>query len=96
MHMTETISKRPAADITPQRPVAIQKKHVTRSDNAFAEHILADLIAQGYDGQTLLQKFKEMSCAIRPAVQNLIEEADAFAASGEGRISMTELFGKDE
>ena len=42
----------------------------------FAEHVLADLISQGYEGQELLKKFREKSLAIRPAVKKLIEEAD--------------------
>ena len=62
----------------------------------FAEQILADLISQGYTGQELLEKFKEYSKAIRPAVLKLIEEADALARSGKGHIPMDELFGKSE
>ena len=60
----------------------------------FSEQILSDLIAQGFEGQALLEKFKEQSRTIRPAVQKLLEEADAFAKSGEGRIPIEELFGK--
>ena len=60
--------------------------------SAFSEQILADLISQGYEGQVLLEKFKEYSKAVRPAVLKLLEETDAFAQSGEGRIPMDELF----
>ena len=66
------------------------------SGGEFAEYILADLISQGYEGQNLLAKFKENLRAIRPAVQKLINEADTFAKSGEGRIPMNELFGEVE
>ena len=62
----------------------------------FSEQILSDLIAQGYEGQTLLEKFREQSRAIRPAVQELIKEADAFAKTSEGRIPMSALFGVSE
>ena len=62
----------------------------------FAEYILADLISQGYEGQDLLHKFKEYSKAIRPAVEKLIKEADAFAKRDEGVVPMNELFGKAE
>jgi bifunctional DNA-binding transcriptional regulator/antitoxin component of YhaV-PrlF toxin-antitoxin module len=62
----------------------------------FSEQILADLISQGYAGQELLEKFKEYSRAIRPAVLKLIEETEAFARSGEGCIQMNELFGAEE
>ena len=62
----------------------------------FSEQILAGLITSGYEGQALLDKFKEQSRAIRPAVQKLLEDADAFAKSGRGRINMDKLFGKPE
>jgi hypothetical protein len=62
----------------------------------FSEHILADLIAQGYAGEELLEKFKEYSKAVRPAVLKLIKETDAFAQSGEGSIPLDELFGVEE
>jgi hypothetical protein len=62
----------------------------------FSEQILADLISQGYEGQRLLEKFKEVSKQIRPAVVKLLEETEAFARSGEGRIPMDELFGTEE
>jgi hypothetical protein len=58
----------------------------------FSEQILSDLITQGYGGQELLEKFKEYTKAIRPAVQKLLEDNEAFAKSGEGRIPMDELF----
>jgi bifunctional DNA-binding transcriptional regulator/antitoxin component of YhaV-PrlF toxin-antitoxin module len=64
-----------------------------RSD--FSEQILTDLISQGYNGQELLQKFKEYSNAIRPAVSKLINEADTLAESGEGRVPIDELFGTE-
>jgi hypothetical protein len=43
----------------------------------FAEQILADLISQGYQGSDLLDKFKETSRSIRPAVKKMIEDAEA-------------------
>ena len=61
----------------------------------FSEQILADLISQGYGGQELLLKFKEYSRAVRPAVRKLIDEADAYAKSGEGSVPMGELFGTE-
>ena len=61
---------------------------------ALSKQILASLIANGYDDHALLDKFKEQSRAIRSAVQKLLEEADALAKSGQGRIHMDKLFGK--
>ena len=61
-------------------------------ESEFSEEILADLIAQGYSGEELLGKFKEQSRKIRPAVEQLIAEADEIARSGKS-TSMDELFG---
>lgn len=66
------------------------------TSSEFAEYILADLIAQGYEGQQLLALFKEHCHAVRPAVRKLIDEADAFAQSGQGHIPLEELFGEAE
>jgi hypothetical protein len=67
-----------------------------QSNGEFDEQILADLIAQGYEGQELLDQCGKQSQKVRPAVEKLIEEADTFAKSGEGRLSLEELFGAEE
>jgi len=64
--------------------------------SVFSEQILADLIYQGYSGQDLLDKFKEYTKAVRPAVLKLIEETDSFAKSGEGKMTFDELFRSEE
>jgi len=51
----------------------------------FSEQILADLISQGFEGQELLKNFKQLSKKVRPAVQKIIEEADALAQGGDGK-----------
>lgn len=75
--------------------VLIRPVRDTRSSE-FSEQILADLIAQGYDGTELLEKFKHQNKMVRPAVQKLIDETDAFAQSGEGKVAISELFGTEE
>ncbi|MBM4236238.1 MAG: AbrB/MazE/SpoVT family DNA-binding domain-containing protein [Firmicutes bacterium] len=45
----------------------------------FAEEIIADLIEQGYSGQELLVEFRRISHQIRPAVENMIADADQLA-----------------
>lgn len=62
----------------------------------FSEQILADLIAQGFEGQELLEKFKQQSGKVRPAVQKMLKEAEALAKSGGGKVPMVELFGTEE
>ncbi|MBQ7573834.1 MAG: AbrB/MazE/SpoVT family DNA-binding domain-containing protein [Clostridia bacterium] len=49
----------------------------------FAEQILSDLIKQGYSGDELLQKFKEMQKEVRPAVSAMLDDATK-AAKGIG------------
>lgn len=52
-------------------------------DNDFTTEILADLIKQGYSGNELLEKFKEMKATIRPAVKRMLNEAHKLAESGD-------------
>lgn len=62
--------------------------------NELSEQILADLIAEGYSGTELLERFKEQSRKVRPAVENMIAEADRIAKEGTS-IPMEELFGTE-
>jgi bifunctional DNA-binding transcriptional regulator/antitoxin component of YhaV-PrlF toxin-antitoxin module len=65
------------------------------SGGEFSEQILSDLIAQGYEGEELLRQFKLQSKKIRPAVESLLEETDAYVKSGGGKLSFEELFGAE-
>ena len=71
---------------------------VKKEDSAFSEEILADLILQGYSGEKLLAEFKKMHRKIRPAIEKLIEEADAIAkeASANYVDSTDDMFGDEE
>ena len=62
----------------------------------FSEQILADLIAQGFEGSVLLAKFSEYIRAVRPAVLRMIEDAEEYVKSGKGEISRETLFGGDD
>ena len=62
--------------------------------NELSEQILADLIAEGYSGTELLERFKEQSRKVRPAVENMIAEEDRIAKEGTS-IPMEELFGTE-
>jgi len=71
---------------------------VKKDDLAFSEEILADLIAQGYSGEKLLSEFKKINHQVRPAIEKIIEEADALAKiSLDNYIDPTDtIFGTDE
>lgn len=62
----------------------------------FAEQILEDLIAQGYDGKELLDRFKEEQRKVRPAVEAMLEEASRAAASEADYASYEDVFGEGE
>lgn len=62
----------------------------------FAEQILADLIAQGYSGDELLKRFKEMQGQVRPAVEAMLEEAKRVADSKAEYASYDDVFGVEE
>ena len=52
----------------------------------FAEYILADLIAQGLNGDELLKAFKNKQAKVRPAVEAMIADTDEVAM-GNGEFS---------
>lgn len=66
------------------------------SGNEFSEQILADLIAQGFSGQELLVRFKEMSKKIAPAMSKLIGEADSIAKGEKKSATITDIFGSED
>lgn len=66
------------------------------SGGEFSEQILADLIAEGFTGKELLDKFKERQAQIRPAIESMISDAEK-AAEGKGEYSTyDEIFGTEE
>lgn len=69
---------------------------VRHNGSEFAEQILADLLAQGYQGDELLAKFKEAQSMVRPAVERMIQEADALASKKDGGVSLEELFNAED
>lgn len=68
----------------------------TNTGGEFAEQILADLIAGGYSGNDLLERFKKAQRQVRPAVEAMLAEAKQVASSESGYISYEEVFGTEE
>lgn len=65
-------------------------------EGEFAEQILADLIAEGYSGEALLAEFRLRQAKVRPAVEELLEEAKRVA-NGQGDYSTyDEVFGSED
>lgn len=60
----------------------------------FDDYILADLIKEGYSGDSLLEEFKARKAKIRPAVEKMIEHAHQVALGNEKGYTVEEVFGK--
>lgn len=67
----------------------------TPTDGDFSEEVLKDLVQEGYEGDQLLTAFHQRKAQIRPAVGDLIAEADQAAEhfSGNGNKETDALFG---
>lgn len=72
------------------RPVYID------TEEGFAEFILADLIAEGLSGEELMQKFKTEKKKIRPAIENMIEEAENVASGNGEYYTYDDIFDSEE
>lgn len=69
---------------------------VQENSGEFDEQILADLISQGLSGEELLAQFKEERQKIRPAVENLIADAD-LASQGKAKyFTYKDVFNLEE
>lgn len=62
----------------------------------FAEHILADLISQGFSGDELLKQFKLKQAKIRPAVEAMITETEDVAHGNGQYYTYDDIFGDEE
>lgn len=62
----------------------------------FAEQILADLISQGYSGEALLREFKKLQKMVRPAVEEMLLDAQKAARGEIETSSFEDIFGIDD
>lgn len=67
-----------------------------KSGGEFAEQILADLIAKGYSGEDLLNRFKQAQAQVRPAVEKMLLDAEKAASSEIEYASYDDIFGMEE
>lgn len=66
------------------------------SGGEFAEQILAKLISQGYSGNELLEQFKKAQSKVRPAVEEMLTEAERVASSELDYASYEDIFDEGE
>lgn len=64
----------------------------------FAEEILSDLIQEGFQGQQLMQEFRRRNRLVRPAIEKMLQEADALAARSLNQYTdrTADIFGRRE
>jgi len=67
----------------------------TNTGGEFAEQILADLISQGYSGNELLDRFRKAQSHVRPAVKEMLIEAEQ-AALESGYDTYENVFDMEE
>lgn len=75
---------------------AIVVRPVREGVGEFDEQILADLISQGFSGQELLAKFKDTRNQVRPAVENLLEQAQLAAEGKAQYFTYGDVFDKED
>lgn len=77
---------------------ALVLKPVHDISETFAVEILDDLVKQGFQGQELVAKFKEVTGKVRKAVESMIDEADKVAENTEddGSAKVVEIFGTED
>lgn len=68
----------------------------TNTGGEFAEQILADLIAQGYSGEELLSRFKKAQKEVRPAVEEMLAEAERAAGTEAEYATYDDIFGTEK
>lgn len=71
-------------------------RSVQEDSGEFDEQILAELITKGYSGKELLNKFKETRRKIKPAIKNLIKEAELAAEGNADYLTYENIFEAEE
>lgn len=66
------------------------------SSGEFSEQILAELISEGYTGQTLLDEFKKRQAKVRTGVEAMLEEAKAVAQGAAKYSTYDDIFGPED
>ena len=74
---------------------AVVIRPLSTSDDSFTIEILKDLVAQGYGGNELIEKFSEQRGNIQKAIGALINEADEIAAGKRKRTTTQDIFGEE-
>ena len=70
-------------------------KPIARSGREFSEFILEDLIKEGYEGEELLDEFIRRQAQVRPAIENMIADAQKAAQNPNNYTDVEDIFPED-
>ena len=74
---------------------AVVIRPLSASSDSFTMEILKDLVAQGYGGNELIEKFAEQRGNIQKAIGTLINEANEIAAGKRKGATTKDIFGEE-
>jgi len=74
---------------------AVVLRPFSNPDDNFTMEILRDLVAQGLNGDELLERFAEQKANIKKAVGILIDEADEIAEGKRKSATTKDIFGAE-
>ena len=74
---------------------AIVIRPLSTSDDNFTMEILKDLVAQGYGGDELIERFAAQRGNIQKAIGILVNEADEIAAGKRKGATTQDIFGEE-
>lgn len=69
---------------------------VKQDDNEISERILQDIIKEGYKQEDILKEFRKRKAKVRPAIEEMILEADKVAEEQENYTVLEDLFSEED
>lgn len=69
---------------------------VKQDDNEISERILQDIIKEGYKQEDILKEFRKRKAKVRPAIEQMILEADKVAEEQENYTVLEDLFSEED
>ncbi len=69
---------------------------VKQDDNEISERILQDIIKEGYKQEDILKEFRKRKAKVRPAIEQMILEADKVAEEEENYTVLEDLFSEED
>lgn len=77
------------------RDGAVVIRPLPSDEGEFAIEILKDLVAQGYQGDELVNKFVERKAELKTAISRMMDEADEIGSGKRKGASVPDVLGKE-